>query len=139
MEVSVTPGRIRLRNKALKAEELAYTLRDQLLEVRGVVQVQINKRIGSILILFDKAKTNAEKILCDLAGVLGIDREKIKKTINTITGKKARQYVKQGMLVTLGIGLGAALFSEKWHIAFGLVFTKLVALHLYQNRRTLMK
>lgn len=136
-------GRIRFRNDALKAAEFGYAIRDSLLELKGVVQVQVNKRIGSILILFDKTKVSGEKILTKVADALGVDMAKVKANVSTmqkaLTGKKGRTYVKRGMLTTMGALLGVVCFSEKWHVVAGVAFVHLLALHLYQNKRTLLK
>lgn len=136
-------GRIRFRNEALKAAEFAYTVRDALLEVKGVLQVQVNKRIGSMLVLYDKTKISAENILNKIADALGVDMEKVNKGVQNmrkaLTGPKGRRYVKRGMFASLAAALGIVCFSEKWHVAAGIVFVHLLAAHLYQNKRTLMK
>lgn len=143
MNAAATHGRIRFRNEALKVAEFGYTLRDALLEIKGVVQVQVNKRIGSILILFDKTKISAENILKTIADALGVDLDKVKSGMNdvrkAVTGRKGRRYVKRGMLATMAAALGIVYFSEKWHVAAGVAFVHLLALHLYQNKKTLMK
>ncbi|BCS88104.1 HMA2 domain-containing protein [Pseudodesulfovibrio sediminis] len=140
---AATQGRIRFRNEALKVTEFGFTLRDALLEVKGVVQVQVNKRIGSILILFDNTKISAEKVLSKIADALGVDLTKVKSGMNDVhkalTGMKGRRYVKRGMLASMATLLGIVYFSEKWHVAAGVAFVHLIALHLYQNKKTLMR
>lgn len=136
-------GRIRFRNESLKVAEFGYTVRDSLLEIKGVVQVQVNKRIGSILILFDKTKVNTDKILTKIAESLGVDMTKIKSNVSNmqkaLAGRKGRKYVKRGMMASMAALLGIVYFSEKWHVAAGVAFVHLLALHLYQNKRTLLK
>ncbi len=140
---AMAPGRIRFRNEALKVAELGFTVRDSLLELKGVAQVQVNKRIGSILILFDKTKISTEKILTKIAEALGVDMEKVKQNVSNLqkelTTPKARKYVQRGLMASIAAALGIVYFSEKWHVAAGVVFVHLLALHLYQNKRTLMK
>lgn len=143
MNAAAAQGRIRFRNEALKVAEFGYTIRDSLLELKGVMQVQVNKRIGSILILFDKTKVSADKILNRIAESLGVDMAKVKKSVGdmqkALTGKKGRTYVKRGMMAALGTALGVLLISEKWHAIAGAAFVSMLALHLYQNKRTLLK
>jgi len=143
MTVAAAQGRIRFRNEALQVAEFGYAVRDSLLEIKGVVQVQVNKRIGSILILFDKTKVSAEKILNSIAESLGVDMAKVKKNVSNmqkaLTGKKGRTYVKRGLLASMAALLGIVYFSEKWHVAAGVAFVHLLALHLCQNKRTLLK
>ncbi|WP_319581964.1 HMA2 domain-containing protein [uncultured Pseudodesulfovibrio sp.] len=142
MNAATPQGRIRFRNEALKVAEFGYSIRDSLLELKGVVQVQVNKRIGSILILFDKTKVSTDKILNRIAESLGIDMAKVRKSVGdmqkVITGKKGRTYVKRGMMATMGAALGVLFISEKWHALAGAAFVSMLALHLYQNKRTLM-
>jgi copper chaperone CopZ len=143
MSAEAVPGRIRFRNEALKVAEFAYAVRDSLLEVKGVAQVQINRRIGSILVLFDRTKVTAEGILTRIAESLGIDVEKVKNGASDVkkalTSREGRRYVKRGMLVSLATALGVLVVSERAHVAAGVVFVHLLALHLYQNKRTLLK
>lgn len=143
MNAVADQGRIRFRNESLKVAEFAYGIRDSLLEVKGVIQVQVNKRIGSILILFDKTKVSAENILSKVAEGLGIDMAKVKENVSNmkkaLNGRNGRKYVKRGMGGALAAALGIVYFSEKWHVAAGIVFIHMLALHLYQNRRTLTK
>ncbi len=143
MNAAAAQGRIRFRNEALKVAEFAYTIRDSLLEVKGVVQVQVNKRIGSILILFDKTKVSAENILNKVADTLGVDMTKVKTSAKDVqkalTSRKGRKYVKRGLITAIAAALGVVYFSEKWHVVAGVAFVHLLGLHLYQNKRTLMK
>ena len=143
MTAGTASGRIRFRNEALKVAEFGMTVRDALLEAKGVLEVQVNRRIGSLLVIFDKSRINAEKILTRIADALGVDLDKMKKQAQqlqrTISGRDARKYVKRGLLASLGLALGVVFLSEEWHVAAGTAFVGLLAAHLYQNRRTLMR
>lgn len=139
---TATQGRIRFRNEALKVAEFGYTVRDALLEAKGVVQVQVNRRVGSLLVLFDKTRISAERILERIARSLGVDPDKVRDGAagvqRALASRKGRRYVKRGMMASLAAALGIVLVSEKWHVAAGVVFVHLLAAHMYQNRRTLM-
>jgi copper chaperone CopZ len=139
---ATTEGRIRFRNEALKVAEFGYAIRDSLLEAKGVMQVQVNKRVGSILILFDKTKISAEKILNKIAEAIGVDMTKVKAGVNNmnkaLTGRKGRRYVKRGLMATITTAIGVVYFSEKLHVVAGIGFLTLLAMHVYQNKRTLM-
>jgi hypothetical protein len=143
MHTDASAGRIRFRDEALMVAEVAYAIRDSLLEVKGVVQVEVNKRIGSILVLYDRSKTSGENILKRIAESLGVDVERVKDRARSaqkaLTSAKGRRYVKRGMMASMAGALGVVAFSEKWHVAAGAVFVPLLALHMYQNKKTLMK
>ncbi len=134
-------GRIRFRNGALKVGEMGYALRDELLAAKGVLDVQFNKRIGSMLVLFDKARISAEHILARIADTLHIDVTKVRAGLTTfnraIGSRKARRNVKLGMGLSLGTAIGALALSNRWHAVAGTAFLTLLGTHLYQNRRTL--
>ncbi|CCH50186.1 HMA2 domain-containing protein [Pseudodesulfovibrio piezophilus] len=143
MNAVAEEGRIRFRNEALKVADFGYKVRDSLLEVKGVIQVQVNKRVGSILILFDKTKITAENILTKIAEGLGIDMNKVKANMasaqKTLNGRKARRYVKRGLAASLIAAIGIVYYSERWHVVAGSAFLSLLGMHIYQNRRTLAK
>ena len=136
-------GRIRFRNGALKAAGFANTVRDALLDAKGVLEVQVNRRVGSLLVLFDKGRISGEKILSTVAESLGVDLDKLRAQAasmkKSITSPDGRRNVKRGMMASLAVGLAMLVFSERLHAAAGLAFVALLAAHLYQNKRTLMK
>ncbi len=139
----VAEGRIRIRNAALKVGEMGYALRDELLAAKGVLDVQVNKRIGSMLVLYDKARISAESILQRVATALHVDLDKVRAGLSNINRKlvsrEGRRYVKAGMGASLGIAMGALAVSGRWHILAGTVFLGCLGAHLYQNRRTLTR
>ncbi|WP_029896090.1 HMA2 domain-containing protein [Desulfohalovibrio reitneri] len=143
MNTAATTGRVRFRNEALKVAEVAYSIRDSLLEAKGVLQVEVNKRIGSLLVLYDRGKTSAEQVMGKIATTLGIDVEKVKNRARNagkaLKSAKGRRYVKRGMMASLGGALAALTVSENWHVVGGSVFLGFLTLHLYQNQRTLAK
>jgi len=143
MQATATAGRIRFRHGALKVGEKATALRDSLLDAKGVLDVQINKRVGSALVLYDKAKLKLENVLNVIAEALGIDMEKVRAGVSRLSQKvnsrKGRRYVKRGMMGAGVTSLALLTFSETGHAVAGSVMLACAAVHLYQNRRTLMK
>ncbi|MFV0347264.1 MAG: HMA2 domain-containing protein [Halodesulfovibrio sp.] len=139
---AMSQGRIRFRNGALKVGELGYSLRDELLAAKGILDVQLNKRIGSMLVLFDKARIKAEAIFKRIAEFLHIDVVKVQEGLSSFNrafgSRAARRNVKLGMGLALGTAIGALAYSGRWHAVAGGAFLTLLGGHLYQNRRTLM-
>lgn len=142
-EKQCTMGRFRFRHHALKVGDVTLDLRDKLLEIKGVLDVEVNKRVGSLLVLFDKTKTSLKNILEKIAATLGLPIEKIYSGANSaqkaLTSKKARSLTKKGLMVSGVATLGALAFSEKTHVIAGLTCLGIVSLHVFQNRKTLFK
>lgn len=141
MTTAEAQGRIRFRDELLKVEEKAATAKESLLKTKGVVEVAINQRVGSLLVLFDKSKVMADHLLLRLAECLGIDPARIKagltRVSRTVTSRRARRIVKLGMLGAGITTLTLLAYSEKGHAIAGGIWVSLMGAHLYQNRRTL--
>ena len=138
-----TNGRFRVRDEALKIEEKAAAAKESLLKTKGVVEVAVNKLVGSILVLFDKTKVKAEQLFTKLGECLGINIARVKKGLScfnrTITGRKARRIVKFSMIGAGVTTLTLLAYSEDKHAIAGMVWVSLMVAHLYQNKRTLFK
>ena len=143
MHASTTQhARFRFRSESLKIEETANTVKNSLLKTKGVATVAINKRVGSLLVYFDQTKVKAEKLFGTIASKLGIDVAEVKNKLSSfhrsISGRQGRKVVKRGLMGAGAASLGLLAFSEKGHaIACG-VWLSLLAIHLYQNKRTLL-
>lgn len=133
-----TQERFRFRCKSLCIEEKVAAVRASLANTKGVVEVTVNKRVGSLLVLFDKAKVNAETLFLKVAEDLGIDRQKFRDEFSRKFSRRAgRRGVKQGMLGAGLLSLALLAYSGKAHALVGGVGITLLAAHLYQNKRTL--
>lgn len=134
-------ARFRFRCESLKIEERADAVKEALAKTKGVVEVAVNKRVGSILVLFDQAKVGADKLFCSIATSLGLKPEEVKSKISSfnraITGRTARKVVKRGLLGAGITTIALLAYSEKAHVVAGSVWLTLMAAHLYQNKRTL--
>ena len=134
-------ARFRFRCEPLKLEERANAVKDALSKTKGVAEVAVNKRVGSLLVLFDLGKVQAEQLFTTIARCLGLEPEQVKDKLTsfnrTITGKKGRQVVKRGMMAVGITTLTLLTVSEDKHAMAGVVWLSLIATHIYQNRRTL--
>lgn len=134
-------ARFRFRCESLKLEERANAVKDALSKTKGVAEIAVNKRVGSLLVLFDRGKVQAEQLFSTIARCLGLEPEQVKNKLTsfnrTITGKKGRRVVKRGMMVAGITALSLLTVSEDKHAMAGVVWISLIAAHIYQNRRTL--
>jgi hypothetical protein len=143
MIASMTQGRLRLRSGALKVEEIAREARERLLDLKGVVEVQVNQRVGSLLVFYDKARIGAEALLRRAAELLHVDLERLRAGVaradKALRTPQARRAVKAGMAGALILAVGALAVSGKAHAGAGVLFLALGGVHMVQNRRTLLR
>lgn len=142
MSTTIHNARFRFRCESLKLEERANAVKDALTKTKGVAEITINKRIGSLLVLFDQAKVQAEQLFSTIARCLGMEPGQVKNKLSSfnlkITSKKGRRVVKRGMMAAGITTLMLLTVSEDKHAIAGVVWLSLIAAHLYQNRRTLL-
>lgn len=143
MIASMIDGRIRFRHRTLKGEGYAATMHDRLYELKGVRDVSINSRIGSLLVLFSNTEISAEEVLKVIGKVLRINCEWFKQEVQKLdlvmSSPKTRRYIKRGLLAALGTTLLLALLADDYHPFGGAAFMTLLTMHLIQNRRTLKR
>lgn len=142
MNTTAHHARFRFRCESLKLEERANAVKDALTKTKGVAEIAVNKRVGSLLVLFDQAKVQAEQLFSTIARCLGMEPEQVKNKLSSfnlaVTGKKGRRAVKRGMMAAGVTTLMLLTVSEDKHAMAGVVWLSLIATHIYQNRRTLL-
>lgn len=137
--VSSLPGRIRLRDPALRQPQRLETLRAELAALEGVSSVRANAAAGSLVVgyaaEFD-AKSMEAAVAAAAAAALGerhaprrIKHQRVRS--NTI--------VNRGMLGSLAASLLALAVGKRWHAASGGVFLAFLVLHLASHRRQLLR
>lgn len=70
MVASFIDGRIRIRDEAFISRSLSCDIQDALLKNKGITRASINRRVGSLLVIYDTATMNGEKIVGLIAGYL---------------------------------------------------------------------
>lgn len=150
---SVLDGRIRVRDEGLKKEPLLSRVREALLETPGVAAVEVNPRVGSLLVLFDAALAAAQRLLQVVSDLLGqpLPAEEpaaaaqgtpgrffARKVSFALSPALKKRVINIGMLASLLLSVAAAVFHfKKLHVLTGIVFLALFGDHYYQ-RRSLM-
>lgn len=139
-------GRIRIRDEKLRREAVAGRVRDALAATPGVSDVEVNPRVGSVLVIYSAVATGGEAVLEVVSGLLGSVEEGVPaapaagcpKISLTISPKMKRKAVNIGMLSALVLSLAALLFHlKKLHYLAGIVFVALFGDHLYERRQLL--
>lgn len=135
MIASFIDGRIRIRDEKLKSISTGSHIKTKLLQFKGITDVTINHRTGSLLILYDKVILRLEHILHVLADYLEVAKIKYSKGINFITDRKI---VNIGMLSSLALSMfGAVADATSLHIIAGVIFLGFLALHLFRYKNML--
>lgn len=139
MIASFINGRIRIRDEKLKSIAAASHIEKKLSHLKGILNVSINRRAGSILIFYDKTVWRIEQALYALADYLAdyldIGRVGCKRRISCIADRKT---VNLGMLVSLALSMfAAALDIAALHITAGIVFLGFLGLHLFRYKNML--
>lgn len=147
MITSCIEGRIRVRDGLLRNSAVAGSLRRLLLATPGIREVSANPRAGSLLILYQQARTTLGEITALLARFLPEEastpaapaaKPRPGRPRRTTAAAVRRQAVNLGMLAALLASLaGAALGAKALHIIAGLVFVGFFGLHFLDKKHFL--
>lgn len=140
-------GRVRFRDPRLCMRDIAQAVQDAVAALPGVVSVAINERVGSLLVMYSKAKAGLESIIdrvSDLLGPLAQEVAASAKRLATATAGVVknirRPLLNLGMLFSLMASLiGAIIDAEILHVAAGALFLAVVGIHVYERRRNLVR
>jgi hypothetical protein len=156
---SSIPGRLRLRDRALRDDARLDALGVAVGRWRGVTDVEINLRAGSLLIHYDVARLTPAacetRAVAATAKLLGSNaRESVKKRTKLGADETVAQldhpggtprvrvnrWAKRAMLTSLAISLLlAGAGSKRWHWLTGVVFLHALAAHLWVHRRHILR
>jgi hypothetical protein len=145
---SCIDGRIRVRDGLLHNPAVADSLSRLLLETPGIREVSANPRAGSLLILYQQAKSSFGEITALLARFLPEQaatsaatspapaaKSRTGRSRRTTAAAVRRQAVNLGMLAALLVSLaGAALGAKALHIIAGFVFVGFFGLHFLDKK-----
>jgi hypothetical protein len=144
MITSFIDGRIRIRDEKLKSIAVVSHMEKRLSQLKGILNVSINQRTGSILIFYDRTVLRIEQALHVLADYLDIVRVVCKSRISSIADRKIVNPVRRlcllngvnlGMLASLAVSMfGAALDIAVLHITAGIVFLGFLGLHIFRYK-----
>jgi len=154
---SFVEGRIRLRDEKFKNRAVGDEIQKNVAHLKGILNVSINQRTGSLLIFYDKTILKLEQLLHVLADYLDAAKAVSRKAnrglsqnyghsphikyeaghsdLETVPVARVsitnRKIVKLGMLASLAVSmLGAAADIAALHITAGIIFLGFVGLHI---------
>ena len=154
---SYFPGRLRARHASLKNAETVKQVKTFLAGLEGVRSVEINPRVGSLLLLWDPAKLDIEQLKALASAALPEEKPVPAKSAATRQRAPAKgfqigdlnpfhgsKFVNLAMTATYaltllglvpGIGPGGKMAL---HVASGVAFTAFLAWHLIRYRSTVI-
>ncbi len=148
MVASFVEGRVRLRHSGLQKTSIVDRVTRELETRAGIEQVAPNRKVGSLLVCYDRAVTTLEEILDVLRAYLkdtpfpqkapSLPKRPSARKMPRISMSR-RRVVNLSLLVSF-IGSMAALFvdAKTIHIQLGVLFVALAVQHLFDKRRTLL-
>lgn len=140
---SCIDGRLRIRDQQLTQKHFAEAVREALSALPGISQVNINEKIGSLLIVYSAAVTNLRGILDAIIEQLG----EVEEPLNARSGERAsgkqplgpagrKSAVNMGMLASLLTSvIGIMLGLKKLHVGAGILFLAFFGIHFFKRRR----
>ncbi len=137
--VSATPGRVRVRDRALCQPSLLRELETTLLAGAGISSCNANAAAGSLVIFFDPAELSVEALEARIDKTLELLLAK-----SPVKDKSRRRQInrvaKFGMLTSLTGSLALLAAGQKrGHALAGTLFIGCLGIHLATHRRALLR
>ena len=138
--VSATPGRIRIRDRHLRSTERLVALSDRLSAIDGVLGIRTNPRIGSLVLLFDPAQLDIEKLEVRIEDMVDALTKLDMPVVAKARRKQLNRYAKIGMLGSLAASLALVATGQKrGHALAGALFVAGLGVHLGIHRQHLLR
>ncbi|MHB8786961.1 MAG: HMA2 domain-containing protein [Thauera sp.] len=137
---SSSPGRVRIRDLALRDHHRIEQFEAQLRRIEGIQELQSNPAAGSVVVLYDRARLDAlelESRIDELVDrVLATPRSPARRSLRN----RANRIAKVGMLGSLGASLAlAATGNKRWHALSGGGFVACLGVHITLHRKALLR
>jgi hypothetical protein len=138
--VSSVPGRLRIRDHALRNAWLCSQLTARLSGTDGVISLDTNSRAGSVTILYETRRAKAETIEAAVDALVAELRARQPERHGKSTQRRLNRAAKVGMIGSLTASMAlAATGNKRWHAATGAIFLSCLGVHLAVHRRHLVR
>ncbi|RTL19733.1 MAG: hypothetical protein EKK55_18880 [Rhodocyclaceae bacterium] len=136
---SSSPGRIRIKDPALRRRDCLSRVHKELAPLEGVRELRPNLVAGSIVVFFDHGEVSPAKLEQRIEQALDAALAAPRKARRSIHNRVNRA-AKIGMLGSLGASLAlAATGNKRWHAVTGGVFVACLGVHLGLHRKALLR
>lgn len=137
---SSIPGRIRIRDTALRQNDRLERLCALFNEHAAVWSATGNAASGSIVIHYEAADIDSERMESLVEEALDQELAQARRKLPASTRVRINRAAKVGMLGCLGASLAfAALGKKRAHVASGIAFVACLGVHLAVHRRHLLR
>lgn len=137
---SSIPGRIRVRDTALRQPDRLARLHATLQAVDGVHDVESKPATGSVIVHYNAAHFAPEAMETLVEQHVDTELARPRGKFPPSTRMRINRAAKAGMLGSLAVSLAlAATGNKRWHAASGLVFVACLGVHLTVHRRHLLR
>jgi len=134
--VSALPGRIRIRDRALRDRARLARIEEALAGFEGIDSLQPNPRAGSLVLHFDAARVEIEALEAAVDAELARPHAPRRRSLKMQVNRGA----KLGMLGSLAASLALAAAGKKsWHAVTGGLFVACLGVHLAVHRRSILR
>lgn len=142
--VSTLPGRVRVRDKALRNPALCARVEAQLRQIEGLAVMQPNPSVGSIVLHFAAGDIDPLELERKIDAIIDAIIDAAIATPRPSGARPLRLQVnrvaKLGMLGSLTASLALAASGQKrWHAVTGAAFVACLGVHLGVHRRNLLR
>ncbi len=147
--VSSIPGRIRLRDSALRQPDRLERLCAALRGMDGALSVEGNGKAGSVVFCYRQGTLGVDAVESAVERVMGAKVDAVGMNANVARSRpglrpstrvRINRYAKRGMLVSLPVSLAlAAAGKKRWHAVSGGAFVACLLVHLAVHRRHLIR
>lgn len=136
---SSSPGRLRVKDPALRGRDCLSRVHKELAPLEGVRELRPNLVAGSIVVFFDHGEVSPAKLEQRIEQALDAALAAPRKARRSIHNRVNRA-AKIGMLGSLGASLAlAATGNKRWHAVTGGVFVACLGVHLGLHRKALLR
>lgn len=137
---SSIPGRIRVRDTALRQPDRLARLHAALQAVDGVHDVESKLAAGSVIVRYNAARFAPEAMETLVEQHVDAELARPRGKFPPSVRMRINRAAKAGMLGSLAVSLAlAATGNKRWHAASGLVFVACLGVHLTVHRRHLLR
>ena len=142
--VSSIPGRIRIRDNKLRDQVILDRLKTELLNISVITTLEDNRRIGSLLVRFNKNSVEMPRIEAQIDSAVDRVIGNPSASQRLLSKKNLNRYNKIAMLLLLGTSLSSLNLAGRkrrirWHRLTGYLFLANLAVHLFTYRKSLFR
>ena len=133
---SSSPGRIRVRDPALRNRNRIEAVVQALEAIDAVHDIKMNVAAGSVVLHYDPEMIALDELEHHIDAAVVASAKSGRKTLR----RYANRVAKAGMLGSLGASLAlVATGNKRWHSVTGGLFVACLAVHLGLQRKTVLR